>query len=190
MYTLCLSTLFLILPRSSTRLSIFFQRPTPKDRTYTRSRDDTACTERNIHRQSHAFDVCVERTALWKIWYSLFFPRLQHSRHRVKPRLEHDRTHGIPCFFNRYTFVSETSTVTNRCITLSFYLSPTRGPCVQFVSLHRDRTQCLSFSLTPPVMFCFSSIHAISSAHELTPMMRVTTRTHQRFSHARRFAHP
>lgn len=72
--------------------------------------------------------------------------------------LQERQTHGIPYFFNRYTFVSETSSVTNRCITLSLYPSLTSGPCVQFILLHRTEYS-VSFSLTSLVMLFFEHMH-------------------------------
>ena len=83
--------------------------------------------------------------------------------------------------------------------TVSLCPSPTRGPCVQFVSLRRDRTQCavyvspsLSLSLPlapPPVMFCFANVRVISATDDRSRGTRLSTRTRQRFSHARRLAH-
>lgn len=166
MCTLCFCTLFLILSHSCTVCLSSFNFHTERSHVYTRVQDDTACTGRNTHRQSHAFDVWVARTVLnhRKIWYSLFFffsiiTFASPSRTTFQER----QTHGIPYFFNRYTFVSETSSVTNRCITLSLYPSLTSGPCVQFILLHRTEYS-VSFSLTSLVMFCFSSICTISSA--------------------------
>lgn len=155
-----------------------------------------------------------------------FFPRLRRSRITASSRVSDDRnpelshshsltdthTHTFslshthtrsltvfPCFFNQraYYVVSETSSVTNRCITLSLCPSPTRGPCVQFVSLRRETEHgvrsvvcmCLLLSLAPPVMFCFSSVRVISAADDRSRGTRFSRGTNERFSHARRLAH-
>lgn len=148
------------------RLSIFFQFPTPKDRTYTqeyktirRVRDVTHTDRATLSTyESRAPCSTIERFDT-----PFFFFSIITFASPSRTTLQERQTHGIPYFFNRYTFVSETSSVTNRCITLSLYPSLTSGPCVQFILLHRTEYS-VSFSLTSLVMFCFSSICTISSA--------------------------
>lgn len=148
------------------RLSIFFQFPTPKDRTYTqeyktirRVRDVHTPTEPRFRRMSRAHRAQPSKDLILPFFFFSIITFASPSRTTFQER----QTHGIPYFFNRYTFVSETSSVTNRCITLSLYPSLTSGPCVQFILLHRTEYS-VSFSLTSLVMFCFSSICTISSA--------------------------
>lgn len=213
--------LFLILPRpcaaSACPRSIPQHRETRSGaHTRTRPGDDTACTGRNAHRQSHALDVCTSRAHSAPRCPTIRerfsnCPKLlgynSSSYRRADTILRGIKRHGTLRPFYRYSFVSRTcepDELVYRSVTLRPSL--TRGSCVHLVSAHRGRnTVALSLSLLlalslslwfehthcPHEMFCSSSVlHGSLDTRDEPDAWLPKQGRAGGFQHARRSAHP